>query len=537
MSSLRSFLGNKRSSTSFILAGFTIVELIVVISVIGILATIGFLSYNNWQASIITSTIKSDLSGAAAAMEDYRNFNNGYPSSLPSTFKSSPDVALTTIGGGTTFCISATSIKSPSVGYYYVNQNSGSQGAKVGSCTYILTTTAGNGGTVNPTGVNSYAINSAISVTANPNPYYAFNNWSGDCGSESTASITVTIDADKTCTASFSAITAPGSPVLSVSLIGPNVQAEITPLTCAIGVAQYKIRNRINDGAWLPYSDWSNGLIASQLANDGTKYGYQAQARCLVDGGTFSSSTVGTEKTYVDPISVTPPAPTVSNSTVSNITTYSWNASTCPVGTTASYQYNYTIDYSGGYTSSSYTTSNTSITYDTSSEGYNYTVNVKAKCSNSYVSGGYGLAGSSSYIRPVSYPGAIAYSIARDSRYQLSFSAASSCGSGAYLYSRLDLWMTSSYGSQTFWWSGTTYQTAGWYSSANSGVWNINTAAYYGSTVTQSVILNGGTGSYYYPPGMSWQMAVEMYCKNMTTGRTSSSTGRQTSNYLYAPSY
>lgn len=56
------------------IAGFTIVELVVVIVVMGILATITVASYGNWRERTVTNQIKSDLNGVATAMENVRNF-------------------------------------------------------------------------------------------------------------------------------------------------------------------------------------------------------------------------------------------------------------------------------------------------------------------------------------------------------------------------------------------------------------------------------------------------------------------------------
>ena len=103
-------------------SGFTIVELIVVITVIGILATIGIVSYNGWQDSVTATQLKSDLQGAAAAMENYRNFHSGYPATVEeSGFKFSAGV--TVIGGssdgGKTFSLTAS--KGDDVAYSITN--------------------------------------------------------------------------------------------------------------------------------------------------------------------------------------------------------------------------------------------------------------------------------------------------------------------------------------------------------------------------------------------------------------------------------
>lgn len=52
--------------------GFTIVELIIVIVVIGILAAIGIVSYNGTQKRAIDVSVQKDLEGAAGELESYR---------------------------------------------------------------------------------------------------------------------------------------------------------------------------------------------------------------------------------------------------------------------------------------------------------------------------------------------------------------------------------------------------------------------------------------------------------------------------------
>lgn len=79
-------------------SGYSMVELLVVISVIGILAAIGTVAYVGWHKSTIETQLKSDLKMAAAAMEDARNFGDkGYPVHASDVFKPSEGV---NIGGG-----------------------------------------------------------------------------------------------------------------------------------------------------------------------------------------------------------------------------------------------------------------------------------------------------------------------------------------------------------------------------------------------------------------------------------------------------
>ena len=98
--------------------GFTIVELVVVMVIVGILATIAVIGYGNWRTSTIATQLKSDLTNAAAAMENARNFGNGYPSDInnPPIFKSSPGVE---ISGGSTDGGKSFSLWAGNNGKYY----------------------------------------------------------------------------------------------------------------------------------------------------------------------------------------------------------------------------------------------------------------------------------------------------------------------------------------------------------------------------------------------------------------------------------
>lgn len=95
-------------------SGFTLTELIVVIIVIGILASISTVSYVGWRESMIDTQLKNDLSAAVSAMENERNFSTtGYNTFLPASFHSSEDVTVTLESSSdtTTFCIKAVSDK------------------------------------------------------------------------------------------------------------------------------------------------------------------------------------------------------------------------------------------------------------------------------------------------------------------------------------------------------------------------------------------------------------------------------------------
>lgn len=113
---------------------FTVIELIVVITVLGILAGIVLVNMNGWKQRTETSQVQSDLRAAASAMEDARNANNGYPTSLPSTFTASSGVTVTyTSGNAAGYCINATSTADPVIDYY-IQSTGGAPAPQLGTC-------------------------------------------------------------------------------------------------------------------------------------------------------------------------------------------------------------------------------------------------------------------------------------------------------------------------------------------------------------------------------------------------------------------
>lgn len=64
--------------------GFTLVELLVTISILAVLMTIALVSYDNLQRGARDTRRKSDLSGIQAALEQYHADQGYYPSSITS---------------------------------------------------------------------------------------------------------------------------------------------------------------------------------------------------------------------------------------------------------------------------------------------------------------------------------------------------------------------------------------------------------------------------------------------------------------------
>ncbi len=95
--------------------GYTIVELIIVISVIGILASIILIAYNGIGNRGNDSAVQSDLETAAAQLEAYR-VNPTNPSEFPHTaatlatlqIKATKNSYLTSVNANFIYCTSAT---------------------------------------------------------------------------------------------------------------------------------------------------------------------------------------------------------------------------------------------------------------------------------------------------------------------------------------------------------------------------------------------------------------------------------------------
>jgi len=123
--------------------GFTVIELLVVVVVIGILAGIVLLSYNSWRTTTAQNEVKSSLNGLVAAMNSARTFGSGYPTSIPSTFTPNSDVTLNYAWGDSNgYCVSATSVAVPSVSYNINTYQSST--VQSGVCASIITNMVGD---------------------------------------------------------------------------------------------------------------------------------------------------------------------------------------------------------------------------------------------------------------------------------------------------------------------------------------------------------------------------------------------------------
>jgi prepilin-type N-terminal cleavage/methylation domain-containing protein len=101
--------------------GFTIVELLIVIIVIGILAAITIVAYNGIQSRARTTLLTTDLAKAARLMAASHADNGSYPASIPSDMKYSSGIgmSLANTGDANAFCINAQLNGSNTLQMYY----------------------------------------------------------------------------------------------------------------------------------------------------------------------------------------------------------------------------------------------------------------------------------------------------------------------------------------------------------------------------------------------------------------------------------
>ena len=85
--------------------GFTIVELLVVIVVIGILAAITIVSYTGISNKAVASSIQSDLDNASKALKLFQVDNMAYPATISTNCSTNP----TTTTPPTNLCLKISS--------------------------------------------------------------------------------------------------------------------------------------------------------------------------------------------------------------------------------------------------------------------------------------------------------------------------------------------------------------------------------------------------------------------------------------------
>lgn len=346
----------------------------IVIVVIGILSAIGASSLAGVQANARDSQRKSQTSILASALEKYYSQNGQYPSCAD--LSKDPNIVV------------SNTLKGIDPKTFATPKNTSATGNS------LLCTSLSAGSTT-----DNFAYvgnNSPICLNTSGG---ACNQWSLQYKKETTGDI-ITITSRHIVT--NTALTAPNPPVVTVGIVSSKVTANITPVVCSDGQAQYAIHSRRNDGSWGAYSDWSDITTIQQDPTQGTKYGYQAQARCHSDTPVMSSAVAeGNEATYTTSIDA-PIMPAIGQSTDTNLNTmtWSWADALCTAGSPR-YRYDYAASNGSDSFDSNWQQYISSPLITTSYEGYSYSLAVQAQCYNSFASSDWSDSSTLYYHRPI----------------------------------------------------------------------------------------------------------------------------------------
>lgn len=103
--------------------GFTIVELLVIVTVIAVLASITIFAFGSWRARTAKTEVQNDLRNSNSAIKNYQTFNNALPpdsTTFVATYTPSRNVTLTYAlrSGGASYCLRGQSNAEAAVTWY-----------------------------------------------------------------------------------------------------------------------------------------------------------------------------------------------------------------------------------------------------------------------------------------------------------------------------------------------------------------------------------------------------------------------------------
>ena len=303
-------------------SGFTIVEILVVISIIGILTAIGFASYSSIQSGTRDHERSSQITIISEALEKYYDQNGEYPS-CTAMIDTPGNIVKNTLKG-----------LDPAV-FTAPNSTSGTNSI---SCSDLAS------------GSNNFAyIGDGSSACLTDN--IACLQYTLKYNEESSGAPRQ-VNSRRTASIASGAVVAPSTPTITAAIDGNgHIVATVAPVTCTNApTEEYGISSRINNDNWTGYSDWSSTILTKDLGipAQGNKYTFKVQARCKVNNFSYSTNTLDAiDAVYTQQIAYTPPQITEFNITTPNYYTvnFSWDQSLaqCPTGTTSNYNYKLSV--------------------------------------------------------------------------------------------------------------------------------------------------------------------------------------------------
>lgn len=458
--------------------GFTLVELIIVIAVIGVLATIASLGFLVIQQQGRDAEREAKATVIAEALEKYYDVHGEYPG-CPAITADADIVSKNTLKNidqsvfiapntakGVTNAIKCADITADSTDDYYAYTGDTSDECKVG---------------------------------------LACKRWSLRYLHEEDGTV-AQIDSRRTSNAG--SIADPTAVTVSATMVGAVAHGQGNASCSGSATLEQQLRyrstNTSSTGTW---SSWINTAQQDVNANQGYQYTFEQRARCTVSLSSSNWVSSGVAST-VRPIASAPAAVNLTVTPGSPTMVFDRTNASCPTGTVALYQYKYLADW--GYDSGWYgPTTAASFNWSAASEGYEYKMQIQAECYTMYSTSPWSAADTASYIRPVTpplgLPSGWSHTVASD-RLSRSFSwTAPNCNPGAHAEYRYNSYI----GNDQMYWVAT--GTWGWLYPDGS----LNSQGYW--TSTYSSTMQSGT----VPSGVPVLHRVQYICVNPTTGRSS----------------
>lgn len=104
--------------------GFTIVELLAVVTIIAVLAGITIFAFGSWRMRTAQTEMKNELYAASSSLKSHRTFNNNFPVSLMAMgYRGSNNITLvySLRGDGLSYCLDAGDNNVPSAPHWYID--------------------------------------------------------------------------------------------------------------------------------------------------------------------------------------------------------------------------------------------------------------------------------------------------------------------------------------------------------------------------------------------------------------------------------